>query len=120
LELGEALTFTSDAVSEIEARLRSIAAAYGYERARISVLPTLLIVAMDPRQPASLRTVDSFRQLRLDQASAVICLAESAETGTVAPHDAVADLLWARRTTPSQTDRGEHGGAPSPRRGNPR
>src|SRR5262249_51553047 len=46
LELGGALTMTGDAVSEIEAQLRSIAAAYGFPEARISVFPTLLMVGL--------------------------------------------------------------------------
>ena len=53
LAVGVALTMTGDAVSEIQRHLRSIAAAYGYEDAHISVLPTYLIVLLhdgDPRE----------------------------------------------------------------------
>jgi hypothetical protein len=75
LALGEALTVTGDAVSEIQRPLRTIAAAHGYPRARISVFPTLPIVAVAEGEVGGLATIDSFRQLRLDQASAVIRLA---------------------------------------------
>src|SRR3954454_17806021 len=47
LALGEALTLTGDAVSEIQTRLRAIAGAYGYPHPRFCVFPTLLIVALD-------------------------------------------------------------------------
>lgn len=46
LAAGVALTMTGDAVSEIQRRLRSIAAAYGYGDAHISVLPTFLLVRL--------------------------------------------------------------------------
>jgi uncharacterized membrane protein YjjP (DUF1212 family) len=92
LAMGVALTMTGDAVSEIQGQLRSIARAYGYERAHISVFPTLLMVSLGDGQPASVRTIDSFRQLRLDQASAVIRLARSAERAEIAPPDALERL----------------------------
>jgi len=88
LELGVALTMTGDAVSEIEDALRSVAAAYGFRSTRVSVLPTLLIVALDPRAPAALATIDSSRALRLDQASEVILLARAAAGGELAPAQA--------------------------------
>jgi uncharacterized membrane protein YjjP (DUF1212 family) len=88
LELGVALAMTGDAVSEIEDSLRAVAAGYGFQRARVSVLPTLLIVALQPRAPASLATIDSARALRLDQAAEVIRLARTAAGGELAPAQA--------------------------------
>ncbi len=85
LELGVALTMTGDAVSEIEGALRSVAAGYGFPHARVSVLPTLLIVALHPRESAAMATIDSSRALRLDQASGVIRLAREAADDGVAP-----------------------------------
>jgi uncharacterized membrane protein YjjP (DUF1212 family) len=100
LAIGVALTMTGDAVSEIQGQLQSIARAYGYEHAHISVFPTLLMVALEAGEPASLRTIDSFRQLRLDQASDVIRLARSAERAQIAPADALEQLAAILSTPP--------------------
>lgn len=100
LRLGVALTMTGDAVSEIQGRLRAVAATYGYEHAQISVLPTLLMVALREDDSAALWTIDSFGQLRLDQASAVIHVARSAEAGEVAPADALEALERALQMPP--------------------
>src|SRR5690349_3742828 len=91
LSLGVALTMTGDGVSEIQGRLRAVAASYGYEHAHISVLPTLLMVALREGDPAAVRTINSFGQLRLDQSSGVIRVARSAEAGEISPSDALAD-----------------------------
>ena len=50
---------SNDAVSLIQERLRSIAAAYGYPQARISLFPTLLIVALGNGDPAIVGTIDT-------------------------------------------------------------
>jgi uncharacterized membrane protein YjjP (DUF1212 family) len=92
LAVGVALTMTGDAVSEIQRHLRSIAAAYGYEDAHISVLPTYLIVLLHDGDPPGVRSIDTGRQLRLDQASAVIRVARQAETGSIDPSRALAAL----------------------------
>lgn len=92
LELGVALTMTGDAVSEIQTQLRAIAAAQGFEHARVSVFPTLLIVLLVEGEPAGVRVIDSIRQLPLDQASEVIGLARRAEAATIRPAEAVAAL----------------------------
>lgn len=92
LDLGVALTMTGDAVSVIQERLRAIAATYGYARARIVVFPTLLIVTLGEGQAVAFRTIDSARQLRLDQASDVIRLAQRAETTAIPPTDARTEL----------------------------
>ena len=54
LYLGSALTAAGDAVNQVEEHLRRVAAAYGAPRARVSVLPTYLVVALKPGQPATL------------------------------------------------------------------
>jgi uncharacterized membrane protein YjjP (DUF1212 family) len=92
LDLGVALTETGDAVSEIQTRLGSIAAAYGYPQAHVSVFPTVLFVALEAGEPAGARTIDSSTRLRLDQASEVIHLARSAGGGEVEAPDARASL----------------------------
>ena len=92
LELGVALTMTGDAISEIQTQLRAIASAHGFEHARISVFPTLLIVLLDEGRPADVRTIDSIRQLPLDQASEVIRIARRAEAGAIEPGEAIAAL----------------------------
>jgi uncharacterized membrane protein YjjP (DUF1212 family) len=79
LRLGAALAMTGDAVSEVQGHLRSVAATYGYAHAHIAVFPTLLIVALGRGENAGFTTIDSARQLRLDQASEVIRLARAAE-----------------------------------------
>jgi uncharacterized membrane protein YjjP (DUF1212 family) len=100
LELGVALTMTGDAVSEIESQLRSVATGYGFPLARISVFPTLLIVGLGDGGATGVRTIDSFRQLRLDQASAVIHLARAAAAGRLAPLEASAELERILRAAP--------------------
>src|SRR5918994_4849419 len=92
LELGVALTMTGDAISEIQTQLRAIASGHGFEHARISVFPTLLIVLLDEGRPADVRTIDSIRQLPRDQASEVIRIARRAEAGAIEPGEAIAAL----------------------------
>jgi uncharacterized membrane protein YjjP (DUF1212 family) len=92
LRLGAALTMTGDAVSEVQGHLRSVAAAYGYAHTRIAVFPTLLIVALGRGESAGFTTIDSARQLRLDQASEVIRVARAAQARRITPADALAEL----------------------------
>jgi uncharacterized membrane protein YjjP (DUF1212 family) len=92
LELGVALTMTGDAVSVIQERLRAIATAYGYAHAHVAVFPTLLIVGLGEGQATGFRTIDSGAQLRLDQASEVIRLAQRAEAAELDPAAARAAL----------------------------
>jgi Putative threonine/serine exporter len=51
LYLGSALTAAGEAVNQVEEHLRRVAAAYGAPRARVSVLPTYLVVALEPGAP---------------------------------------------------------------------
>ena len=92
LRLGVALTMTGDAVSEIQGQLRSIATAYGHPRARVAVFPTVLIVAVGEGESPGLTTIDSAGELRLDQASEVIRLAQAAEATRMPPSEALAEL----------------------------
>ena len=88
LYLGSALTAAGEAVNEIEDRLRRVAAAYGAPEARVSVLPTYLVVSLKPGQPASLEPTRQLRGgLRLDQTAALYDLLRSAEDGRVTPAD---------------------------------
>ena len=90
--MGAALTMSGDAVSLVQESLRSIASAYGYPHARISLFPTVLMVALRDGDAASLQTIDSVRELRLDQASAVIAIARRAGAAELPPAEALADL----------------------------
>jgi uncharacterized membrane protein YjjB (DUF3815 family) len=92
LAAGVALTMTGDAVSEIQRRLRSIAAAYGYGDAHISVLPTFLLVRLHEDAPVGIKSIDTVRQLRLDQSSEVIGVARRAEQADIEPSAALTAL----------------------------
>ena len=98
--MGAALTMSGDAVSLVQESLRSIASAYGYPDARISLFPTVLMVALRDGDAASLLTIDSVRQLRLDQASAVIAIARRAEAAELPPADALSELRRALDARP--------------------
>jgi Putative threonine/serine exporter len=68
LYLGSALTAAGEAVNQVEEHLRRVSAAYGAPRARVSVLPTYLVVALEPGRPATLEPTRQLRGvLRLDQ-----------------------------------------------------
>jgi uncharacterized membrane protein YjjP (DUF1212 family) len=90
--MGAALTQSGDAVSLIQERLRRTAGAYGYDHAHVSVFPTMLTVALDDGDGAGIRTIDSVRELRLDQASEVIAVARRAEVAALTPPDALREL----------------------------
>jgi hypothetical protein len=47
------MTAASDSVDDFQARLRRVAGAYGATDARISVLPTFLVVALGPGDRSS-------------------------------------------------------------------
>jgi uncharacterized membrane protein YjjP (DUF1212 family) len=83
---------SDDAVSLIQDCLRSVAAAYGYPYARITLFPTLIIIALRDGDPATIETIDNVRQLRLDQASEVIAVARRTERAEFAPAEALAKL----------------------------
>jgi uncharacterized membrane protein YjjP (DUF1212 family) len=100
LRMGAALTMTGDAVSLVQERLRAIAAAYGYPRAEVSVLPTLLMVTLESGRPAGVSEIDSVGQLTLGQASEIIAIARRAETGKVTPAEASDQIAATLREPP--------------------
>jgi uncharacterized membrane protein YjjP (DUF1212 family) len=100
LSLGVALTMTGDAVSEIQEHLRAVAAVHGFGQAHVAILPTLLIVALREDEAAAVRTIDSSRQLRLDQASEVIRTAGLAEAGEISLSSGLARLEQALAMPP--------------------
>jgi len=86
LYLGSAMTAAGEAVNRIEDRLCAVAASYGAAQARVSVLPTYLVVALEPGQPATLEPTRQLRGgLRLDQTAQVYDLLKLAERGAVEP-----------------------------------
>ena len=86
LFLGSALTAAGAAVNEIEEHLRRVAEAYGAPYARVSVLPTYLVVSLEPGRPATLEPTRQLRGgLRLDQTAALYDVLRSAEQGRVPP-----------------------------------
>lgn len=88
LYLGSAMTAAGEAVNQIEEHLCRVAATYGAPDARVSVLPTYLVVALEPGQPATLEPTRQLRGgLRLDQTAAVYDLLKAAERGEVGPAD---------------------------------
>jgi uncharacterized membrane protein YjjP (DUF1212 family) len=94
LYLGSGLTAAGAAVNEIEEHLRRIAAEYGAPDARISVLPTFVVVALDPGHAATLEPTRQLRGvLRLDQTAALFELLKQAERGEVSPRDGSRQVL---------------------------
>jgi uncharacterized membrane protein YjjP (DUF1212 family) len=86
LFLGSALTAAGEAVNQIEEHLRRVAAAYGAPDARVSVLPTYLVVALEPGRPATLEPTGQLRGgLRLDQTAALFEVLRSAQRGGLPP-----------------------------------
>jgi uncharacterized membrane protein YjjP (DUF1212 family) len=86
LFLGSALTAAGEAVNQIEEHLRRVAAAYGAPGARVSVLPTYLVVSLEPGRPATLEPTRQLRGgLRLDQTAALFAVLRSAEQGRLPP-----------------------------------
>ena len=82
LYLGSALTAAGEAVNHVEEHLRRVAAAYGAPRARVSVLPTHLVVALEPGRPATLEPTRQLRGvLRLDQTAALFEVLKAAQRG---------------------------------------
>jgi len=89
LYLGSALTAAGEAVNEIEEHLRRVAAAYGAPHARVSVLPTYLVLSLEPGRPATLEPTGQLRGvLRLDQTAALFGVLKAAERGEPPPDEA--------------------------------
>ncbi len=86
LQLGSALTAAGEAVNEVQDHLRAVAAAYGAHEARFVVLPTFIVVAMDPRRPATLEPTSQLHGvLRLDQTSSLFGVLRQALEGRLDP-----------------------------------
>ena len=84
LALGRALVAAGAPVNEIEARLLTVAEAYGSPRARILVFPTFLQVVVEPgRATMTELTRSAGGALRLDQIAALYELLGRAEAGRV-------------------------------------
>ncbi|HKE74053.1 MAG TPA: threonine/serine exporter family protein [Acidimicrobiales bacterium] len=96
LFLGSALTAAGEAVNEIEDHLHAVAAAYGAPDARLVVLPTFVVVSLDPGRPATLEPTRQLRGgLRLDQTSAVWAVLKSARGGDIDPAEGSLRVLEA-------------------------
>lgn len=86
LLLGSALTASGEAVHQIQDRLQGVAAAYGFPRARIGVLPTLAVVSLTPGRATTIEQTHQLRgNLRLDQTAAIFDLMKEAAVGKVDP-----------------------------------
>lgn len=91
--LGSALTAAGEAVNEIEDHLRRVAIAYGTPDARITVLPTFVVLSLEPTRPATLEPTKQLRGvLRLDQTAALFELLRRAERAEVAPAQGAAQI----------------------------
>lgn len=101
LYLGSALTAAGEAVNQIEEHLVKVAAAYGAPHARVSVLPTYVVVSLEPGRPATLEPTRQLRGgLRLDQTAAVYDVLRVAERGEVTPRDGSEQVLAAVNMPP--------------------
>lgn len=86
LYLGSGLTAAGEAVNEIQAHLRSVAAAYGAPNALIIVLPTFVVESLEPGRPTTLEPTHQLRGLlRLDQTAKLFKLLKRAERAEVDP-----------------------------------
>jgi uncharacterized membrane protein YjjP (DUF1212 family) len=86
LYLGSALTAAGEAVNEIESRLRTVAGAYGAQHARFAVLPTFIVVSLEPGRPATLEPTRQLRGvLRLDQIARIYQVLDTASDAAIAP-----------------------------------
>jgi uncharacterized membrane protein YjjP (DUF1212 family) len=91
--LGSALTSAGEAVNQIEERLLRVARAYGAPQARVSVLPTYLVVALEPGQAATMEPTRLLNGgLRLDQTAAVYDVLKVAERTGISPVEGIARL----------------------------
>lgn len=101
LEAGRALSLAGAPVGETQERLARIAGAGGAGGARVVVLPTALVLALDPAGPATVESVPQLTgALRLDQISAVYEVVRRAERGAVAPAEGLCRLRAVRAMRP--------------------
>ena len=94
LQLGSALTAAGEAVNEVQDHLQAVAVAYGATEARFVVLPTFLVVALDPRRPATLEPTSQLSGvLRLDQTSALFDILKRAIKAEIDPAEGSRQVL---------------------------
>ena len=97
LELGGALLSCGDAVADIQDHLRRIAHLYGYPQANVSVLPTLVLVSVEPAGQPRIAHPPDQPDPRLDQSAAVFQIVRDLEEAPMPPLEALARLqdVWA-------------------------
>ncbi len=94
LHLGSALTAAGEAVNEVQDHLQAAAVAYGATKARFVVLPTFLVVALDPSQPATLEPTSQLGGvLRLDQTSDLFDILRRATRAEIDPAEGSRQVL---------------------------
>jgi uncharacterized membrane protein YjjP (DUF1212 family) len=94
LYLGSALTAAGEAVNEIQDHLHAVARAYGAPNARFAVLPTFVVVALDPGRPATLEPTPQLRGvLRLDQTSDLFDILKLAVAAEITPAEGSRRIL---------------------------
>jgi uncharacterized membrane protein YjjP (DUF1212 family) len=92
--MGSALTAAGEAVNETQDHLHAVAAAYGAPNARFAVLPTFVVVALDPNQPATLEPTPQLRGvLRLDQTSELFDILKLAVAAEIEPAEGSRRIL---------------------------
>ena len=94
LQLGSALTAAGEAVNEVQQHLQAVAVAYGASEARFVVLPTFLVVALDPRRPATLEPTSQLSGLlRLDQTADLFDILKRATKAEIDPAEGSAEVV---------------------------
>jgi uncharacterized membrane protein YjjP (DUF1212 family) len=105
LEAGRTLSLAGAAVGETQDRLTRIATAGGADGVRVIVLPTALVISLDPAGPATIESIPQLTgTLRLDQISVVYEVVRRAECGAIEPAEGLR-LLRAVRTMPPRHGR---------------
>lgn len=101
LEAGRALSLAGAAVNETQERLIRIAGAAGATDARVVVLPTALVIALDGESPTIVESVPQLTgSLRLDQVSVLYDVVRQAERGAITPEEGMRRLRAMRRMQP--------------------
>jgi uncharacterized membrane protein YjjP (DUF1212 family) len=101
LELGEALIDAGDAVSHVEATLRTVGSVNGIEDLGVLVLPTALIVSVPGSGNVSTEVGAAGRdRLRLDQVDDVLRLVNEAERGRIGVVEGTERLERIRASAP--------------------
>ena len=99
--LGSGMTAAGDSVDDVESRLRRVAGAYGAAGARITVLPTFLVLALGPGDTTTIeRTQTRDGVLRLDQTAALFELVKQAERREIEPVEGIRRLAGIGASAP--------------------